>query len=121
MRTELKPVYDIRNSFYKKAYVESYDSFIVLESYGSIVAVINSNGTAELTEHWNYSRTTARHLAEFLRQHGFDSSEVGIPALRKALKRKNVYGNVLITTVSAVESRVLYANIGRLQTLSAAA
>ena len=121
MRTELTPIFDYHKSFYKKAYVESYGSFMVLESYGSIIAVINSNGTAELTEYWDYSRTTARHLAEFMRQHGFDSSEVGIPALRKALKRNNVYGNILSTTVSAVESRVFYANIGRLQTLNAAA
>ena len=121
MRTELTPIFDYHKSFYKKAYVEAYGTFMVLESYGTIVAVINSNGTAELTEHWNYSRTTARHLAEFLRQRGFDSSEVGTPALRKALKRNNVYGNILSTTVSAVESRVLYANIGRLQTLNTAA
>lgn len=121
MQEELKPVHDYHKSFYKKAYVEAYGSFMVLKSYGTIIAVINSDGTAELTEHWNYSRTTARHLAEFLRQHGFDSSEVGTPALRKALERKDVYGNVLSTTVSAIESRVFYANIGRLQTLNTAA
>jgi len=117
MRTELTPIFDYHKSFYKKAYVESYGSFMVLESYGTIVAVINSNGTAELTEHWNYSRTTARHLAEFLRQHGFDSSEVGIPALRKALKN----GSINKTTERDIKNRVFEANISRLQTLSAAA
>lgn len=116
MREELKPIHDIRKSFYRKAYVEAYGSFMVLKSYETIIAVINSDGTAELTEYWNYSRTTARHLAEFLRQHGFDSSEVSTPTLRKALKN----GSVNKTTERDVKNRVFEANIGRLQTLSAA-
>ena len=117
MREELKPIYDYHKSFYNKAYVEAYGTFMVLKSYGTIVAVINSNGTAELTEHWNYSRTTARHLAEFLRQHGFDSSEVGLPALRKALKS----GTFTRTTEHDVKNRIFAANIDAVRELTATA
>ena len=117
MRTELTPIFDYHKSFYKKAYVESYGSFVVLESYGTIIALINQNGTAELTEHWDYSRTTARHLAEFLRQHGFDSSEVGTPALRKALKS----GTFTRTTEHDVKNRIFAANIDAVRELTATA
>lgn len=37
-----------------------------LQSYESIVAKINHNGVLTLGKHWNYSKTTLKHLYLFL-------------------------------------------------------
>lgn len=37
-----------------------------LQSYGSVVAKIDRNGTLTLGEDWNYSNTTLRHVYQFL-------------------------------------------------------
>jgi len=117
MRTELKPVYDIRKSFYKKAHVLSYGKFIALESYESIIAIINENGTAELTEYWDYSATTIRHLSEFLRQHGFKPSEVGKPTIKKALER----GTFTKITELTAKNKMFNADIDTVRELTAIA
>ena len=69
-KTELKPVYDRRKSFYKKAFViREYDGTIKLLSYSTIVATIK-NGKLHINGF--YSATTLRHIKEFVEQMGFE-------------------------------------------------
>lgn len=73
---ELKPQFDNAKSFYRRAYVEKTHTGYRLTSYDSEVAEI-SDGRVFLGCDWDYSRTTLRHVKEFLRQHGYkaDSKE----------------------------------------------
>jgi hypothetical protein len=74
---ELKSIYDVRNSFYKKAYVGQYTftggiantTCKYLKSYDTIVACIWIN---QLRIYGYFSQTTARHIREFAKQNGFD-------------------------------------------------
>lgn len=68
MITELKPVYDLRKSFYGKARVEIGEGSLILWSYKTAVAEIR-NGEAKVFG--TYSDTTLRHIKEFLSQNGF--------------------------------------------------
>ena len=65
---ELKPNFDSRNSFYKKAYVIEEENTIKLKSYQTIVAEIKNN---KPLVYGTYSPTTLRHIKEFLKQHMF--------------------------------------------------
>lgn len=65
---ELKPQYDSRKSFYKKAKVKNVNGKKVLQSYQTDVAEI-VNGKPYV--HGTYSPTTTRHIKEFLKQQGF--------------------------------------------------
>ena len=75
---ELKPQYDGRKSFYKKANVYRDDKGkILLMSYATIVAEITDamateDGKPKLKVNGWYSNTTARHINEFAQQYGFD-------------------------------------------------
>lgn len=81
-KEELKPIYDNRKSFYKKAYTEIISSWsethakiekIKLYSYNLLVCEVNY---CEDTRNRNYticneefiSQTTLRHIKEFLQQ-----------------------------------------------------
>lgn len=75
---ELKPQYDSAKSFYKKANVYRNDKgSIFLMSYETIVAEIQDaiitirKEKQAIVYDW-YSKTTARHINEFLQQYGFD-------------------------------------------------
>lgn len=68
MKTELKPVLDSRKSFYKKANVITENDTITLISYSTKVAEIK-DGKAKIFG--TYSRTTVRHINDFLYQNGF--------------------------------------------------
>lgn len=71
---ELKPQYDNAKSFYKKANVYRNDKGkLFLMSYTTIVAEISDEltGIREAVVYDWYSNTTARHINEFLQQHGF--------------------------------------------------
>ena len=65
---ELKPIYDNRKSFYKKAKIKQEDNKIILISYNTEVAIIEDN-KAYVKE--TYSPTTLRYIKEFLKQNGF--------------------------------------------------
>lgn len=65
----LRPRFDSRDSFYKKAKILEYNGATYLQSYDTIVAKIE-NGKA-IVNGW-YSQTTARHINDFLMQNGFD-------------------------------------------------
>lgn len=69
---ELRPRYDARQSFYKKAHVENCeDGTINLWSYTTNVARI-TDGIPEVFG--TYSPTTLRHIKEFLKQYGYEAS-----------------------------------------------
>lgn len=67
-KEELLARYDSRASFYKKAFIIHYDNKIYLQSYDTIVAIIENDNAYVLG--W-YSQTTARHINEFLKQFNF--------------------------------------------------
>lgn len=74
---ELEPQYDSRKSFYGKAKVYRNDrGGLLLMSYSTIVAEITDgiateDGEPSVKVNGWYSATTARHINEFLQQHGF--------------------------------------------------
>ena len=70
---ELKPRYDARQSFYKKAFIGYYTfkngiTCKYLKSYNTVVACIFQN---QLRIYGGFSQTTARHIREFAHQNGF--------------------------------------------------
>ena len=73
----LEPQYDRSKSFYKKAKVyRDNKGHILLMSYSTIVAEIadgsiTDSGYDEIKVNGWYSRTTARHINDFLYQYGF--------------------------------------------------
>ena len=74
---DLEPRYDSRKSFYGKAKVYKDDKgHLLLMSYSTIVAEITDgiateDGRSIVKVNGWYSATTARHINEFLYQHGF--------------------------------------------------
>ena len=79
----LEPIYDSRNSFYKKALVKIKEDNIsyneLLYSYGTLVAIYTKDKITDL-EQFNYlgyfSQTTTRHQKEFFRQKGLSDKEL---------------------------------------------
>ena len=75
---ELQPQYDRQKSFYRKANVYANDEGkIFLVSYETVVAEITDeiatiDGQRRAKVYGWWSNTTARHVNEFLLQHGFD-------------------------------------------------
>ena len=69
----LEPMFNTRDSFYKKAKIYEYKNFIYLVSYETIVAYIEKTENNEefATVLGYYSQTTCRHVNEFLKQNGF--------------------------------------------------
>lgn len=66
---ELKPKWDRAKSFYKKAYVvDDGDGELKLYSYNTHVATI-IDGIVEKADIHNWSRTTDRHIRDFLSQY----------------------------------------------------
>lgn len=66
---ELEPIYSNVKSFYGKARIIKENGVIKLQSYSTIVSIIE-NGKAKILG-W-YSATTTRHIKEFLQQYGFE-------------------------------------------------
>lgn len=95
---EMQPLYDSRQSFYGKAFVERWDTECgmqyVLKSYGTVVAKVTPLG--EMGEDavayrvevgMGYlSATTLRHVKEFLAQTDDTFKGITLPWLRKAVK-----------------------------------
>ena len=71
---KLKPQFDSKKSFYDKATTRTEkNGQIILKSYNTDVAWLwMQNNKAKLPiVRGYYSRTTLRHIKEFLKQHGF--------------------------------------------------
>ena len=66
MEKQLTPKFASEKSFYKKAMVTNENGEIVLRSYGTPVARIKG-GVPQIRG--LYSKTTTRHIKEFLQQH----------------------------------------------------
>ena len=62
---------------------------IYFQSYRSVVAKIDKNGRLILSENWDYSNTTRKHLYIFLRMYG-DHYLCSAKDMRKAIKDKEV-------------------------------
>lgn len=66
----LKPQYTQNKSYYNKAYIliDDTNTIYQLKSYDTIVAEYNTQ-TQKFTKLWNgYSRTTAKHITDFVKQ-----------------------------------------------------
>ena len=66
---ELHARFDARQSFYKKAFIGTFNGCTYLKSYNTIVACIFQN---QLRIYGGFSQTTARHIREFAKQNDFD-------------------------------------------------
>lgn len=72
-RYELEARYDVRQSFYRKAYVEidNDEHIISLLSYDTLVLVYDvgeHNGYVKILDEDYLTNTTLRHVKEFLKQ-----------------------------------------------------
>lgn len=94
---ELQALYDARQSFYGKAYVERWNTehgtVYVLRSYGTVVAKVTPTYADGDTETYNVeigveylSATTLRHVKEFLAQTDDAFRGITLAWLRKAIK-----------------------------------
>lgn len=94
---ELQALYDSRQSFYGKAFVERWDTEhgtqYVLRSYGTVVAKVTptyadgESETYDVEVGMQYlSATTLRHVKEFLAQTDVVFKGITLPWLRKAIK-----------------------------------
>lgn len=99
---KLEALYDSAKSFYGKARVVETPGSVSLYSYDTLIAVINGGGFnhmlnkggfLSLTDAWDASQTTARHLNEFLLQHG--GNKLGANARsRKKVKEAAANGEI---------------------------
>ena len=94
---ELQALYDARQSFYGKAFVERWDvehgTQYVLRSYGTVVAKVTPTYADGETETYDVevgmeylSATTLRHVKEFLAQTDEAFKGIALAWLRKAIK-----------------------------------
>lgn len=95
---ELQPLYDGRQSFYGKAFVERWDTEngmrYVLKSYGTVVATVTPISACDTVpdvfrvevDMTHLSATTLRHVKEFLAQTNVVFRGITLPWLRKAIK-----------------------------------
>lgn len=65
------------------------DAMVTLQSYNSIVAKINKQGTLILGNDWNYSKTTLKHLYLFLNDFKYLASDFTKNLIDKVLKSNN--------------------------------
>lgn len=62
--------YAVANQF------EIYDNGkVYFQSYESLIAEVEIGGSVVLGRHWDYSRTTMKHLNAFLREHAYFTFE----------------------------------------------
>jgi hypothetical protein len=81
MKYDLSPKFDTRQSFYGKAVVESGENSETLYSYNTKVAEITKVSEDDVqVVLFNvpklFSRTTTRHIKEFLKQNGLKADSV---------------------------------------------
>lgn len=78
-KQDLETRYDARASFYGKAYtLETRDNtLLILYSYDRPIMIIKDLNKYFINkEYYNYSKTTLRHLKEFIRQYANDNCEL---------------------------------------------
>ena len=84
----LRPIYCSQKSFYGKAVVFQDNSSIILYSYNTLVAKIDKlTGQAYVQK--LYSRTTTKHIIEFLRQYYNSELQYNSKMLRKEFIIRN--------------------------------
>ena len=86
-KTELKAIYDNRQSFYGKAEILQEDNKIILKSYNTNILEYNTK-TKKLTFLTNnknhFTQTTNRHINEFLRQFTNETKKTKAELLKMA-------------------------------------
>ena len=85
---ELKSIYSGQKSFYGKAVVYQDNYSIVLYSYNTRVAEINKL-TGQASVLGLYSRTTTKHIIEFLKQYYNSDLQYNSNMLRKEFMIRN--------------------------------
>lgn len=102
-REELRTIYDNTKSFYKKAFVEKCNDRIKLYSYDTHVATIylTESGryyslNSDVEESLLFSKTTLRHIKEFLHQFMSALDIQYSKLISKGFSKKSIkeYGNV---------------------------
>ena len=88
MMGELTVRYDARNSFYGKAMVDYSRGAKTLFSYGTKVVTIKNN-VVTLGTSYDYSKTTLRHVKEFLKQETNFFID-GVKDIRKLIKNGDI-------------------------------
>lgn len=80
---ELSARYDSRASFYGKAHIKETAKKIYLQSYDTIILVLDKKSKDIkflCRSEWAYSQTTLRHINEFIKQftdgHGMSKKEI---------------------------------------------
>lgn len=92
--TELQPIYSTQKSFYRKAMVSTADNNEkLLFSYDTLVAGFKDGGLSFLTGNdYHLTRTTVKHINEFLSQNLGYSFKLTLAQLRKLQNpNDNVY------------------------------
>jgi hypothetical protein len=89
--TELTPQFASQKSFYGKALVKTDENYISLLSYGKFAAHISTSPSKELTITHNPSRTTMRHLREFVKQYYAIDFDMSIKNVRKLAAEYKYY------------------------------
>ena len=82
----LQPIYSHQKSFYGRAKVLKLDEHTYgLYSYGELVAAVKDK-EVRLCYYWDYSRTTCKHVHEFLAQYAFGFNGFSIQGLRNSIR-----------------------------------
>ena len=99
---ELESRFTNQQSFYGNATVEQVSDGILLFSYGMLIAKLSYKGNdsykLQVTNAWDYSQTTLKHLKEFIKQNVYFNDKVnGIVIFPKTKEGYLVdkYGNYL--------------------------
>lgn len=76
-------------NFYNKNQFRIYgEGKNIFQSYESTIAIIE-NGTLTLGRHWDYSKTTSKHLYLFLNDYIYGLDSELRSAIREALEKSN--------------------------------
>lgn len=65
------------------------DAIITFQSYNSIIANIDKNGTLNLGNDWDYSKTTLKHLYLFLEDYKYMTQDYTKKLIDNILNAKN--------------------------------
>ena len=91
IKAELTAHFSPQKSFYRKAYTQQADDgAIMLYSYDTLVAIWKDGDINFITGNdWHLTRTTVRHLNEFISQMLGYSRSIGVADYRKLQKLAN--------------------------------
>lgn len=80
---ELKVIHSRQKSFYGKAMCMTYKDVVALKSYNTVVVAVNTDTGAVYFPWRDHSRTTAKHVKEFLMQLDIYDKALSVMAEKK--------------------------------------